>query len=242
MQTDDLTRDGAVLNIDEVPVLKLVIAYDDFANGLCAMNFFQSLLDEFGWMFIFVPRFLKFEELLRREVAERVAQEAAEADLTVIAAHEGWDLPALVKEWLQTWKGSPKNEDGPFVALLSTPEEASSWRRPVEAHLRKVARRTQKTFLCNQISWPTKEVRFSVEIHHRVNGSGESVGSTLPAKEQYETARSEEAFPGPGNASQGACSLLPPSRARTMERQPQSSGGLWLTQISRRSPALLQSR
>ena len=242
MQTDNLRKVRPVLCLDEVPVLKMVIAYDDFAHGMCALHFLESLIADFGEMFTFVPRFLKFEELLRWDVAEQVSKEAAEADLTVIAAHEGWDLPALVKEWLQTWKGSPKNEDGPFVALLSTPEEASSWRRPVEAHLRKVARRTQKTFLCNQISWPTKEVRFSVEIHHRVNGSGESVGSTLPAKEQYETARSEEAFPGPGNASQGACSLLPPSRARTMERQPQSSGGLWLTQISRRSPALLQSR
>ena len=182
MQTDNLRKVRPVLCLDEVPVLKMVIAYDDFAHGMCALHFLESLIADFGEMFTFVPRFLKFEELLRWDVAEQVSKEAAEADLNVIAAHEEWELPALVKKWLRTWKGNTVNEDGAFVALLSTPPRTVFWRRPVEAHLRKVALRTKRTFLCNQIEWPRKDVSFSVEIKQRLNGHSKSSCCNLQAK------------------------------------------------------------
>lgn len=185
MQMANLTTEATMMSFDEAPVLKLVIAYDDFAHGLCAMNFVKWLIDDFGRLFTFVPRFLRFEELLRRDVAGQAAQEAEEADLIVVAAYEEGDPPAVVQEWLQTCTGQAKKEDGAFLARLSTSEEGGSWKKPVEAHLRRqLAQRTKTEFASTQIDWPAKEVGFPVRISHKQNGRSKSKSGTLRAEER----------------------------------------------------------
>jgi hypothetical protein len=169
MQTTHSISAGAA-GIETPPEFKLLIAYDDFANGRYAMRFLERLVDEFGRLFSFIPRLLKFEDLMRPQVAEQVEKEAAEADMVVVAAYGEADLPTLVKDWLCKLGPRKGKDDGTLVALFSSGKEGTASHRPAQWHLRKAARRSDREFVCNPIDWPAKEATFPVEITWRING------------------------------------------------------------------------
>jgi hypothetical protein len=167
---------------EEAPEFKMVIAYDDFANGRWAMKFLDWIVAEFGKLFIFVPTFLKFEELFWPEVGRRVARTVAEADVVVIAAYEDSDLPSLVKDWLRTWGRARRRNETTLVALLSASQDSTALQAPVRSHLQQVARRTGMKFLCD-IDWPKQDFQFPVEIDQRTaqgRSQGIAAGHTFP--------------------------------------------------------------
>jgi hypothetical protein len=147
---------------------RLLIAYDDFANGRCAVRFLEKLVDEFGKLFTFIPRLLKFEDLMRPQVARQVEHEAAEADMVVVAAYGDADLPVLVRDWLGKLGPREGNREGTLVALFSSGKKGPVNHRPAQWHLRQAARRSERKLLCNPIDWPTKEAAFPVEITWRL--------------------------------------------------------------------------
>lgn len=170
-----LSRIGtAGLRLDDTPELKLVIAYESFADGLCALRFLEKLLQDFGRLFTFVPRFLKFEQLLQPEVAARTSAEAAAADMVIVATSEGTELPALIKKWISQWDAQPgeAHSDGALVALLSSARACRDGLTPIRSYLCRLAERTGRKFLCHQIEWAKTEMAFPVEIK-RVNHSAE---------------------------------------------------------------------
>ncbi len=126
---------------------RLVVAYDDFGNGICAKTFFEGLAESFGEFFTFIPRFLKFEELLKLPVGERLAREAAVADMVVFVADEHVDLPDFVENWIQIWETPTKIEGHRLLALFSTCHRENDRVTPVQWRLRKAARRTRMKFV-----------------------------------------------------------------------------------------------
>ena len=172
MQTIDATTAAATLEFDEAPEFKLVIAYDSFANGRCAMKFFEWLMEDFGKLFTFVPRFLRFEDLLWPDLQEEAAREAAEADMVVIAANQGGDSPLSTKECIRSWEANIRNNGCAFVALPSNCQGDDSCRTTVQSHLRQVARQNGMKFLCKQIHWPDKDVEFPIQIRRRSRTEG----------------------------------------------------------------------
>jgi hypothetical protein len=143
----------------QMPELKVVIAYDDFANGRCALNFYEQLVESFGSQFTFEAHFLKFEELLSPEFRARWTAEVAGADMIVITAHEGGELPALFKEWIRSW--TPRKTDGStaLIALVNMSGETASRRTPVRSHLHEVAKAKGMEFISRRVAWSGEEVR-----------------------------------------------------------------------------------
>jgi hypothetical protein len=154
------------------PEFRLLLAWDDFASGRRAVCFLERLVDEFGRMFTFVPSFLRFEDLRQPHVAQQMEDQAAEADLVVIAACGDAELPLLVKDWIRKLGAEKEHSDGALVALLSPGESGFVNDRPVHWHLSEAARRSGRKFLCNPIDWPAKEAAFPVEITWRNNQRG----------------------------------------------------------------------
>jgi hypothetical protein len=126
---------------------KLVVAYDDFGGAACARRFFERLVESFGEFLTFIPRFLKFEELLRPRIGERLAKEAAVADMVVFVANEDGDLPDLVEEWIRTWETTTGIEGRRLLALLSTSHRENDQCTPVQWRLRQAARRAGMKFV-----------------------------------------------------------------------------------------------
>jgi hypothetical protein len=63
------------------PKLSLLIGYDDFANGRRAISFLRYLKEAFGDLCMFNPQFLRFEDLMRPQVAQEMGSDAAMADM-----------------------------------------------------------------------------------------------------------------------------------------------------------------
>jgi hypothetical protein len=167
MQTRQCISGAGATGFDTPPAFKLLIAYEDFANGRWAMRFLETLVDEFGKLFIFMPRLLRFEDLTRPEVARQAEDEAAEADMVVFAAYGDADLPSLVKDWVRKLGLRRGQGDGALVALLSSSKQGATNYAPSQRHLRAAARRSERKFLCNPINWPAREAAFPVEITRR---------------------------------------------------------------------------
>jgi hypothetical protein len=134
-------------NSDRGSEFKLVVVYDDFGNGICAKKFFDGLAESFGKILTFIPRFLKFEELLSLHVGERLAKEVAVADMVVFVADEYADLPDFVEKWIRTWETTTRIERSRLLALFSTRHRENNRRTPVQSCLRQAARRARMKFL-----------------------------------------------------------------------------------------------
>ncbi len=132
---------------DRASEFKLVVAYDDFGNGICAKEFFRGLAESFGEMLTFVPRFLKFEELLELRVRELLVSEVAVADMVVFVADEHVTLPDSVENWIRTWETTAGIEDLRLLALFSTSHRDNDRVTPVQWRLRQAARRTGMKFV-----------------------------------------------------------------------------------------------
>jgi len=126
---------------------KLVVAYDDFGNGICAKQFFRWLEESFAAIINFIPRFMKFEELYRPDDGERLAREVAVADMVVIVAYEDASLSGLVEEWIRTWETTTGIKGCRLLALISSSDRGNYGWTPVQSRLRQVARRTGMKFV-----------------------------------------------------------------------------------------------
>jgi hypothetical protein len=127
-------------NSDRESEFKLVVAHDDFSSANRARAFFENLVETFGEILTLIPRFLKFERLATPHVGERVARDAAAADMIVIVAYEHADLPGLVEEWMRTWESTSRIGGRRLLTLLSTSfQENCRWTR-VQSRLRQLAR------------------------------------------------------------------------------------------------------
>jgi hypothetical protein len=147
--------------------LKLVIVYDDFANGRYAMDFLERLIQNFGRLFTFVPRFLRLEELREPCLDASLTEEAGRADMVVIAAREEAELPGRVETLMRAWEGEARGDEGALIALLRPIWKGSANQAGVRSHLEQVARRAGRTFLCKQIEWPEEPTEFAVTITQR---------------------------------------------------------------------------
>ncbi|HXR09044.1 MAG TPA: hypothetical protein VN765_17015 [Candidatus Acidoferrum sp.] len=131
---------------------KLVVAYDDFGHANCARNFMERLVESFGESLTFVPCFLKFEELSRPDVGERLAREVASADMFVIVAYEHADLPDPMEQWVRSWETTKRTRGCQLLALVSASRSGSRRWTPVQSRLRQVARRTGMKFVLQTAS------------------------------------------------------------------------------------------
>jgi hypothetical protein len=93
---------------------KVVIAYENLAGAVRAKEMSERLATELeskcdSW---------KFELLAHPGLRQHAAQDAAEADMIIIALRGGGSLPEHVNEWIHAW--APVKRDSPtiLVALL----------------------------------------------------------------------------------------------------------------------------
>jgi hypothetical protein len=132
---------------DRAVEFKLVVGYDDFGNGICAKTFLRWLVENFAGIINFTPHFLKFEELFRRYVRERLARKVAVADMVVIVARGDASLPDVVEKWVRTWETSAGINGLRLLALLSSSDPGNDGWTPVQSCLRQVARRANMKFV-----------------------------------------------------------------------------------------------
>src|SRR6516164_5216622 len=87
------------------PALNVVIAYEDLETGKRAMKTYDYLVEHLGDQCLFANQMWKFDVLAVAKLKEIAARDAAGADIIIVSAHEGNELPREVKSWVELWLG-----------------------------------------------------------------------------------------------------------------------------------------
>src|ERR1700722_6813752 len=104
MQTLSLPAFGSSDSEIEVnPALNVVIAYEDLETGKRAMKTYDYMAEQLGEQCLFTNQMWKFDVLAVPKLREIAAKDAAAAEIIIISAHEGKELSADVKAWIEKW-------------------------------------------------------------------------------------------------------------------------------------------
>jgi len=148
---------------------KTVIAYETLAAAIQAKEMSERVARQMQSEIDAWP----FELLDVRWLRQRAIAAAAEADMIIVAAHGAQELPASVKNWIES--GLRRKNPSP-VALVALVDDY--WIRlgkepPLCAYLKRLAERGNATFFCNLepctgleaiYSLPTRQVRAVPDI------------------------------------------------------------------------------
>ena len=138
---------------DGNPALNVVIAYEDLETGKRAMKTYEYIVKQLGDECLFANQMWKFDVLGVPKLKEIAAKDAAAAEIIIVSAHEGRELPDQVKAWIDLWL-SYKTEARALVGLFDI--EATDY--PARTYLAEVARRAKIEFFCQPGIWPGSSV------------------------------------------------------------------------------------
>lgn len=141
-------------------LLKFVLAYEDYVTGTRARIALDKVIRGLGDRFAFVRNTWKFTVLDLPYLREIASAEAAEADMVIIAAYEGRDLPPAVHSWLDSWISRRNGEGGCLLALLIDYEDQlqPGAPAPVCNYLRSLAAKAKMDYLTQKIEGPNPEI------------------------------------------------------------------------------------
>jgi len=129
--------------------LNVVIAYEDLETGKRAMKTYEYMVQQLGEQCLFANQMWKFDVLAVPKLKDIASKDAAAAEIIIISAHGGRELPAEVKSWIEMWL-SYKTEASALVALFDTDTEFN----PARTYLADIASRAQIEFFCQPGQWP----------------------------------------------------------------------------------------
>jgi len=142
--------------------LNVVIAYEDLETGKRAMKTYEYMVQQLGNQCLFANQMWKFDVLAVPKLKEIAAKDAAAAEIIIISAHEGRELPNEVKSWIEMWLGY-KTEASALVGLFAGQSETN----PIRNYLADIARRAQIEFFCQPGIWPgTPATRSTTTLAH----------------------------------------------------------------------------
>jgi hypothetical protein len=129
--------------------LNVVIAYQDLETGKRAIKTYEYMVEQLGNECLFSNQMWKFDVLGVPKLKEIATKDAAAADIIIVSAHEGNQLPFEVKAWMESWL-SYKSQASVLVGLFGN-ESVNS---PVRHYLAEVAQRAKIEFFCQPGIWP----------------------------------------------------------------------------------------
>jgi hypothetical protein len=125
--------------------LVLLEAFEDSATGARIKEFRHDLFLQLGHRCQIIEHVWLSSMFRLHELQEIAAEEAAAADLVVIAAHEAENLPGEVQGWLDLWLRQAGGRNAVLLALLDSGPEADPGR--IEGHLQDAAKRSGMEFM-----------------------------------------------------------------------------------------------
>ena len=127
--------------------LETVVVYEDFATACHARRASAEWLQQAGRQVKISHTMWKFNLLQNHKLKEMAADDAAAADLVIIAAQEDKDLPDEVKSWINLWMERPLGRGAILLVVAERPGEHHESAGPACAYLRQVAQRGNLDFI-----------------------------------------------------------------------------------------------
>ena len=148
----DLAAKPLLTSPAETPRFEVVIAYDAPESAWRAMCLVDGLVAEFGDEFKIHGDLCRFDILALPAVREETFGAAARADLVVVAAEGGAELPAAVKDWLEDWSAARIPGTAALAAVLEKRQPPAH--EPSSAHrfLQQIARPAVQEFFAREFA------------------------------------------------------------------------------------------
>lgn len=125
------------------PVLKIVIAYEDYPAGLRAFATAARVASQSASYFQVDDNLWNFKSLSDPVLRERATMAAARADMLVVSGHE---VPLAVRTWIESWAESKTNVAAALVLLPTSNNPAEQL--GMISDLREVTRARGIDFFC----------------------------------------------------------------------------------------------
>ena len=119
--------------------LKVIIACENSTNIEEACTLLKRLGCENELPGRLIYSWWNFECLSISVLRQLAAQEAAAADLVIIAAKDGPRLPREVADWMQLWLASAKKRTRALVAMIDSEPDQESFSTGIRSQLKKLA-------------------------------------------------------------------------------------------------------
>jgi hypothetical protein len=123
----------------EAEQLALVATFEDSTTCTRVKEFCRDLMRDLGERCKVVQHVWVFSTFRMTELQEIAAEEAALADLVIIAARQAESLPEEVKSWIERWLQQKGKRKALLVALLDRAYDGAP--NPIRAYLQEVANR-----------------------------------------------------------------------------------------------------
>jgi hypothetical protein len=133
---------------EAVPAVEIAALYADAACAEKAGQIYTDFLPSIAPNRGFNCSWWTFDRLMQPDTFQMAALEGSRADVLVLAAHAGQELPALAKAWLDLSAGESRKGDRTLVGLLGGEFAKSRTRElSLDAFLQAIARRAGMRYL-----------------------------------------------------------------------------------------------
>ncbi len=139
-------------DLSNSPNLNVVLAYEDYAAGIDAVRTLSRLAQRPVLAGAFdAPAVWPFQTLAGPALRSIAAQEAAMADLIIVAAHCPGPLPIPVRQWIELWLGLREPSPAALVALLDGVDDDTHAPASIEPYLLHCAERAGMDFFAQRV-------------------------------------------------------------------------------------------
>jgi hypothetical protein len=152
------------MNIDETetadgraecrPVFRVLLAYSDLPTAIGALQTYRRIAHTVETHYNVRCSLWHFDHLADDRLLDLAAEEAAEADMIILATAAGHDLPKAVGTWLESLSAPSRASRRALVALLHGPPGGTRPEGPAFTYLETVARERRMAFFATTITRP----------------------------------------------------------------------------------------
>jgi len=153
-----------------------LIAYEDSTTRDRALRICDRLVEKFWKDVEFDYSWWRFDFLRDLDIVDAAAYSAAGADLILVSAHAGRELPLPVQRWIETWLPLRKSGGGVLGAMIGTGQDQYKGLTPIHVYLREAAQRANMDFLPQMTDAPLGRLDGSIET---ITNRAEKVTSLL---------------------------------------------------------------
>jgi hypothetical protein len=169
-----------------IPCLSVLILYEDFGTGLRAKHSLDMLPKQGPAPAPWSTKLWRIDLLSDPLLGEQAVLEAAAADVIILSVHGRGELPAVVREWLNSWLGRKQNRPCVLGVLLDSEEASQGGDNPVLAYAQQVATAAGANLFYGYSEAPVSELdSVMTEIDERACQSSSVLEDMLKRTESY---------------------------------------------------------
>jgi hypothetical protein len=133
------------------PIVRILIAYEDYATGLRARQVYERLAREFAEHCDFEQTLWRIDVLSVPQLGEVAADEAVGADMLLISLHKQEELTDVFKDWCEKWVDRDVKLDTAMVVVFDPDTGGQGGDSPAQEYLRCLANRAGMSFIAQEV-------------------------------------------------------------------------------------------